>query len=89
MVWFGLLRSTNDVLFVQERHPLEGADVSYEDINSREGKSWWQCLSCNPDPDVRYITCFFLFLKGVGRRGLFWLQLCFWDDAFVCRQPGQ
>ncbi|CAN0144802.1 unnamed protein product [Ectocarpus sp. 12 AP-2014] len=32
-----------------DEHPLEGANVSYEDVDDREGRQWWQCVFCSPD----------------------------------------
>lgn len=36
-------------IFLQEHDPLEGASISYEDVDGREGKQWWQCVFCSPD----------------------------------------
>ncbi|CAM9435676.1 unnamed protein product, partial [Scytosiphon promiscuus] len=47
-VRFGLPRFSLRCL-LQERHPLEGATVSFEDVDEREGRSWWQCVLCVPN----------------------------------------
>ncbi|CAM9687486.1 unnamed protein product [Pylaiella littoralis] len=33
----------------EERHPLDGAQVSFDDVDGREGKKWWQCVICVPN----------------------------------------
>lgn len=40
---------------LQERHPLAGATVSFEDVDHREGRNWWQCVFCSPN--VSSNTC--------------------------------
>lgn len=43
--------------YVQEhRQSLEGARVSFEAVDTRAGRAWWQCLLCDPE-----VSRFFLF----------------------------
>lgn len=50
--------------FLQE-HPLEGADVSYEDVDDREGRQWWQCVFCSPD-----VSSPFAVTRAMGSYGV-------------------
>lgn len=45
--------------------------MSYEDVDSREGKEWWQCIFCVPD--VRRL---FLFSPMVLMAWSHFLQVC-------------
>lgn len=40
----------------QEEHPLDGANVSFESIDTREGKPWWQCMVCVPDVSFGHLN---------------------------------